>query len=79
MWEVFQAEPKDFVLPEIPMSVADMTPGVVTGEAEVFVMASESVDGYPQARRAPYSLVHAFRTPGPGSVRMSVAPNSRVP
>lgn len=79
VWQVFQARPKDFVLPAIPTSVADMTPELITGDPEAVMMASESVDGYAQARQAPYSLLYKFQTSDPGSVRVSFAPNSPVP
>ncbi len=77
-WTLFAAAPGTFVLPDIPASVVDTTPGPTTFPLASYAIAAESIDGYAEARLDPHRVWRQLiSTPGSGTIRMSRSPGAR--
>lgn len=76
-WTLFAAHPGDLVLPDLPPSVGETTP-MTMGPRYSFVVSSDTIDGYAQARLDPNAMLHFRFVPFPtGVLRVSASPNAR--
>lgn len=57
IWTIIASGPRDFVLPQIPTSIADLTPWSNEGKyGSVYALAGDGINGFAEARQDPFAL-----------------------